>query len=432
MTIASSNPCFGSPAASRRNPACPGLTRMRRLLLAFLAAGAGLLCAPTYAQQATPPQAVPTQTQQRADSAIAEDLNSKLMASNTLRPLDLGIWVHSGIVTLTGTVPTQALRTQAEQMAKSVAGVQSIDDKIAIGAPPQSAPGFSGQQQNGVPGNQETPPPPPPGYSQNGEAPSPNSPPSPSSPPEPGNPAESGYGQNAPPPPANNPSQTLTIAPKTPIYVMIMQTLDSKHTQLGQRFHGILVQDVVVQNGMIAVPKGADVFGTVIDARGPGHLKGRPHLALQLTGLNVANSTYPLSSYIWARGGPGKGGQSTANIVGGGLAGTVLGGAFGGGDGALLGGLLGGVGGAGLSSLWGGPRLMIPAESVLTFYLNAPLTVHEPTEGEIRMLASHLPPSAYGRRRRGYGGSQPPGYPQPGYPPPGYPPPGGPPGGYPY
>ena len=57
--------------------------------------------------------------------------------------------MHNGTATLTGTVPTQELRTEAETMVKSVAGVTNVDDKITIGAAPAAAPGFSGQNSEG-------------------------------------------------------------------------------------------------------------------------------------------------------------------------------------------------------------------------------------------------------------------------------------------
>lgn len=360
---------------------------------------------------------------QRADSAIAEDINTKLMANDTLRPLDLGIWVHNGTATLTGTVPTQQLRTEAENMVKSVAGVKNVEDKIAIGTAPATAPGFNGQNGGGQapthPGDAQGPPPPAAGYQENPGAPSPQSPSTPQSPPSPPSPSAAYAAQGRP--------VMVTVASGTPMYVIMMQTIDTHHTEIGTPFSGILVKDIVLENGAIAIPRGAQVLGTVVDARGPGHIKGRPQLALQLTGLNVANTHYQLSSYVWARGGPGKGGQSAANIGGGAAMGAIVGGAFGRGPGALLGGLLGGLGGAGISSLSSGPRVIIPSESVLTFYLNAPLTVSEPTTGIIRMLGSQVPPAAYGPRPRGYYA---PGYP----PPPGpiAPPPYGPPGGYPY
>ena len=367
---------------------------------------------------------------QRPDSAIAEDINTKLMASNTLRPLDLGIWVHDGTATLTGIVPTQELRTEAEDMVKSVTGVKNVEDKITIGAAPAAAPGFSGQNGEGAnavhPGDAQGPPPPPPpaGYEENEGAPSPQSPESPQSPPSPQSPSAENYS-------LHQPAGTVTIESGTPAYVMVMQPIDSKHTKIGTPFHGILVRDIVEQNGVIAIPRGADISGTVVDARGPGKLKGHPQLALQLTGVEVSSTSYPLTSQAWTRAGPGKGGQSAANIGGSAAAGAIIGGAVGGGPTALLGGLLGGLGGAGLSSLSSGPQLYIPAESVLTFYLSALVTVHVPTVGEIRQLASRVPPSAYGRPGYGRGYPPPQGYypPHPAY----YPaPPGAPPGGYPY
>ena len=375
------------------------------LMLCAVISGAGLFSAHGMAQTAPPPQTnSATQTQRRPDSEVAADVSKKLMASDTLRPLGLGIWVHDGTATLTGTVPTTELRQQAEEMVKSVDGIQRVDDKITIGstqeAPPGATAGPNADAQNpegenpGAPGASEPPPPPPSGYASH-------------------------------PQPAR-----ITLPVGTPAYVMILQSIDSHHTKPGEPFHGILMQDIVDRDGVIAVPRGANVMGVVIDARGPGHLKGRPELALQLTGLDIANANYPLTSSVWARGGPGKGGQSAANIGGSAAVGAIIGGAVGGGGTALLGGLLGGLGGAGLSALSSGPRLFVPAESVLTFYLRAPLTVRTPTMGEIRMLDSHVPPPANGSRRRGYYA---PGYPPPpqGYSPP-PPPSGGPPGGYPY
>jgi hypothetical protein len=163
------------------------------------------------------------------------------------------------------------------------------------------------------------------------------------------------------------------------------------------------------------------VDGSVIDSRPPGKLKGHPKLALVLTDVHLGDATYPLPTYVWDRRGPGKGGQTTGNVVGGAAGGAIIGGAVGGGPTALLGAALGGLGGAGLSALSGGARLVVPPESVLTFYLNAPTTVREPTVNEMRSLEGNVPPPPGGYRR----GPGPYGYPPP------YPPPG-PPGGYPY
>jgi hypothetical protein len=188
----------------------------------------------------------------------------------------------------------------------------------------------------------------------------------------------------------------------------------------------VLARDVTLQNGIIAIPRGAYVDGSIIDARPPGHLEGRPRLALQLSNVEVGNTTYVLTSNVWARSGPGKGGQTAQTVTGAAAFGAITGGIVGGGPVALLGAVIGGLGGAGLSAASPGARLIVPAESVVTFHLNAPLTVREPTQDEIRALAANLPGNGYERGpRRDYPGPPPP--------PPGPPPmPGAPPGGYPY
>ena len=118
---------------------------------------------------ATASASTPANPDQRPDSAIAEDINTKLMASNTLRPLNLGIWVHDGTATLTGTVPTQELRTEAENMVKSVAGVTECRRQDHHRHRARRRAWISGQNGEGQgavhPGDAQGPPPPPPaGY----------------------------------------------------------------------------------------------------------------------------------------------------------------------------------------------------------------------------------------------------------------------------
>ena len=159
-----------------------------RLAIGAVLSAAAFLCVAASAQTAPSSEPAPTTASastpaspdQRPDSAIAEDINTKLMASNTLRPLNLGIWVHNGTATLTGTVPTQELRTEAETMVKSVAGVTNVDDKITIGdcSPPprQDSPArIVGEAPGTVhPGDAQGPPPPPQaGYEQNENEPPP-------------------------------------------------------------------------------------------------------------------------------------------------------------------------------------------------------------------------------------------------------------------
>jgi BON domain len=360
---------------------------------------------------------------QSSDQQIADALSSKLAAAFG-NPIPFSVGINHGAVTMTGTVSSAAQREQAESLVRSVAGVTTVDDQLTIGAPaaPPDDDGNLAPADQTAP-DQTAPAQTPP--SQTAPGPPPNPPQQPSGAPVPPN--AQGY---APPPSRNGYGQPMvTIPTGTPMYVLMLQSFGSKHTKPGEQFHGVLAQNVVLPNGAIALPRGTRLDGTVVDARPAGHLKGRPILALQLNNVDMADNSYALNSSIWQHEGPGKGGQTAATVTGTSVIGAFAGGVAGGGSGALLGGLFGGLGGAGLSALSSGPRLFIPAESVLTFYVNAPLTVREPTPGEIQAAAQNVP---YGYdRRRGPRPYYPPS-PYGGYPPPPPPVPGAPPGGYPY
>ena len=394
----------------------------RDLLICVVLPSLLLLSAEVAAQQTA---AVPAQV--RSDDQLADQINSKLMASNTLRPLDLGVWVHDGTVTLSGTVPTATLRQQADTLVRTVRGVKKIDDQMTVGAVMATAPGFPAASAT-------------PSVHAGGSVPAVSSPTG--SPVSGGNgsnstiyagrsPQENYPGQNGVP--AQNQQQSaptrmyrtraplLTIAAGTPLYVMMMQTVDSHHTKPGMGFHGLLARDIVLRNGVIALPRGAYVEGTVIDARPPGHLKGRPQLALQLSNITIGNTSYVLTSSMWAHRGPGKGGETAQAVGGGATFGAITGAIVGGGPVALLGAAIGALGGAGLSALSSGPHLVVPAESIVNFRLNAPLTVRELTAAQVRMVAANLPECGNCRpRRRRYYSSYPASVP------------GAPPGGYPY
>lgn len=414
------------------------------------------------------------QSDSQSDTKVAQEINRQLAASATLRSVGLGVSVQGGTATLSGVVPNTDVQQQADALVAAVPGVTGVDDQMSVGAGTATATDSgagrgagqgnvqsSGQASGPSGGDTQNNPPVPPGAaaqpavpnstqgtdpadgnmapvdngvegevqnngSQNNpnqnypEQPQENSPngdhPDGVMPPPPaGVPSIARYGEHAPPP-------LLTIPAGTPVVVSMLQTVDSRNTKPGTLFRGMVLQDVTLQYGIIAIPRGAYVEGTVIDSRPPGQLKGHPKLALQLSHLDMSGSNYILSTYIWARRGPGKGGQTAATVTGTAAFGAIVGGAVGGGGTALLGGLLGGLGGAGISALSSGPQLLVPAESVLTFALNTPLTVREPTASEVRALGENVPAYGYGR-----GGSY-----DPRYPPPGPTVPGGPPGGYPY
>lgn len=198
---------------------------------------------------------------------------------------------------------------------------------------------------------------------------------------------QAGPGQSATPGQANtmnapaeapaSPPQTagpFEIPAGTPIEVILTSTLNSKVNQPGEEFQATLARPMLVE-GELAIPKGASVRGTVVDAKKQGTFKGEAELAVRLTSINVRGKQYPISTSTYGATQKGKG-KRTAVVTGGGAAlGALIGGLAGGGKGAAIGAGVGGGGGLAASGATGGKNVVLPSESKLTFKLNQPITV---------------------------------------------------------
>ena len=212
--------------------------------------------------------------------------------------------------------------------------------------------------------------------------------------------------------------------------VRTSELLDSRKLKPGDYFQGTLAQNVYVGN-VLAIPRGAQVTGRVVDVKKAGDLKGGASIALQLTNLNLGGNSYALATDIFDTSSPGKGGYTAGNTVGASALGAAIGAIAGGGPGAAIGAVAGAGVGLGASAATPGPRSVVPPESVLTFHLTTTATVQPLSSQEANQLEASSAPQG-----RGYGPR--PGYgPGPGYgpaygyapPPPGYAPY---PYGYPY
>lgn len=205
--------------------------------------------------------------------------------------------------------------------------------------------------------------------------------------------------------------QTVVVPNGTVLRVRINQALDSRKSQPGTAFDGIVLADVIVGN-QIAIPRGASVQGVVVDAQPGTPLRGRGGLALQLTQVTLEGSTYPLTTGQWEQAGYDKTGQTVGNTVGLGALGAIIGAAAGGGPGALLGAGIGGAAGLGVSSAGSSGEAKIPAEAILNFKLTQQAALTTVSQAELDRLGAGLPqPSQTLQRRYAY----PPPPPPPGY-----------------
>ena len=166
----------------------------------------------------------------------------------------------------------------------------------------------------------------------------------------------------------------LVVAAGTPVTVSLGSALGSKLSQPGSTFNGSVAKDVVVRNE-IAIPKGAAVSGTVVDAKPLGRFKGGAVLEVRLDTVNLNGVDVPVQSSTPSFSAKGKGKRTAALAGGGAVLGGIVGALAGGGKGAAIGMAAGGGAGAGGAAFTGNKDIVLPAESALSFELTQPLEI---------------------------------------------------------
>ncbi len=267
---------------------------------------------------------------------------------------------------------------QPPQNSNGNRGWRRVDDSAQAG-PAQADPSANTQpdQDPGAP-NQAPPPPPPPAsrtYNNGGQpAPPPNY-----QGPRPNYQQGPPNYQQGPPnyqqaPPKPIPS-SLTVKPGTYITVRVNQVLSSDHNHPGDAFSATLVKPVVV-DGVVVAERGQTIGGRVAEAKKAGMVEGTSKLGVQLTDLSLADGqNVPINSQLISRNGPTSVGRDAGAIAGTTALGAAAGAAADWGRGAAIGAGAGAaVGIVGVLLTRGRPTLIYP-EQVLTFRLEAPVTV---------------------------------------------------------
>ncbi len=233
---------------------------------------------------------------------------------------------------------------------------------------------------------------------------------------QPGQNQSNGYQGAQGPAQAAPPSGPVTLSSGLLLPIRISEPLDSKKVKPGDYFQGTVAQSVYVGN-VLAIPRGAQVTGRVVDVKKPGELKGGASMALQLTTLNLGGNSYSLATDVFETNGPGKGGYTAGNTVGAAALGAAIGAIAGGGPGAAIGAVAGTGVGLGASAATPGPRSVVPPEALLTFHLTSPATVQPVSYQEASRIQASAAPQG-----RGYPPPPPYGYGPTAYapPPPGY------------
>jgi hypothetical protein len=159
-----------------------------------------------------------------------------------------------------------------------------------------------------------------------------------------------------------------TVPAGTSIMIRTIDAIDSDHNQVGDKFQASLEQPIVVDD-VVVVPKGADVYGHLTEATEAGKIQGRSQLKLELTGIVVKGQTIPLVTGDYSVSGSSRGASSAKRIGGGAAGGALLGALIGGGKGAAIGAGVGAGAGTAVQVATKGPQVHVPSETLLQFTL---------------------------------------------------------------
>ncbi len=176
------------------------------------------------------------------------------------------------------------------------------------------------------------------------------------------------------PPPPQYSANTITVPMGTRLTVRTIDAIDSDKNRVGDKFAATLDEALYV-NGVLVIPKGADVYGRLDEAREAGHMAGRSQLKLSLTGIMVNGQTVALSTGDYELSGKSRGANTAKKVGGGAAVGAVIGAIVGGGKGAAIGAGVGAGAGTAVQVATKGEQVHVPSETLLEFALNQPVTM---------------------------------------------------------
>lgn len=170
---------------------------------------------------------------------------------------------------------------------------------------------------------------------------------------------------------------TVTIPAGTRIFVRTIDSIDSKSSQVGDRFMASLEEPLVVE-GNVVVAQDTLVYGRLTEAKTSGTFAGRSKLRLELIGIAVNGKMTPVVTGEYEATGKSRGASTAKRTIGGAALGAVIGAAADGGQGAAIGASVGAGAGATSEIIIGGEQVRVPSESLLDFTLEQDVSIPKP------------------------------------------------------
>jgi len=182
--------------------------------------------------------------------------------------------------------------------------------------------------------------------------------------------------KKAPPTPAPDPARApaaVILPVNTVLTVRLTEAVNVDAAQAGMAVKSLL-DDPLMLNGNVIVPRGAAVALQVAKVEQAGKMKGSDKITLKANSLAFGGRKYDIvTTYVESKG-SGEGKKTTRKVAGGAGLGAIVGGIAGGGTGAAIGAAAGAATGAVVASQ-GTEHLQLPAETRLQFTLSTAVTV---------------------------------------------------------
>lgn len=176
--------------------------------------------------------------------------------------------------------------------------------------------------------------------------------------------------------PVASPVQEVSLPAGTKVRVRLAEAIDTRRNRAGDRFTASLDEPLVVGDRVV-VPKGTNFYGHLTQSKASGRFKGRALLAMKLDSFELNGRTHDVRSASSSRASAGHKKHHLLWIGGGSGGGAAVGAIAGGGTGALIGAGAGAAAGTIGSAITGRRQINLPAETVVTFTLQAPVDIGE-------------------------------------------------------
>jgi hypothetical protein len=178
-----------------------------------------------------------------------------------------------------------------------------------------------------------------------------------------------------PPAPPAPRIEELVIPSASVMGLRVDTSLSSERAQVEDKLEATVTRDVTA-DGLVAIPAGTRVLGSVTLVERGGKVKERARLGVRFHTLVLADGTeQPIRTETIFREGASPSAESSKKIGGAAIGGAILGAIMGGGKGAIVGGAAGA--GAGTAAVMAGDRnaATLSAGTIVNARLSSPVTI---------------------------------------------------------